>query len=75
LAQEASARDFVADAFAHCKFIGYSEAALSLITKAGVPESLDEGFVKLAEPQACARFLALCRQLRLWTREAAVKRV
>ena len=27
LLQESTARDFVADAFAHCKFIGYVEAA------------------------------------------------
>ncbi len=46
LAQEASARDFVADAFAHCKFIGYSEAALPLLAKAGVPTDMDEGFVR-----------------------------
>ena len=75
LAQEASARDFVADAFAHCKFIGYVEAALPLFKKAGVPESLDEGFVRLTGADACTQFLTICRQLRLWTREAAVKQV
>ena len=75
LAQEASARDFVADAFAHCKFIGYVEAALPLFKKAGVPESLDEGFVRLTGADACTQFLATCRQLRLWAREAAVKQV
>ena len=35
LLQESAARDFVADAFAHCKFIGYAEAALPLFEKAG----------------------------------------
>ncbi len=56
LAQEASARDFVADAFAHCKFVGYVEAALPLFEKAGVPESLDEGVMKLAGTDAVANF-------------------
>jgi catalase len=75
LAQEASARDFVADAFAHCKFIGYSEAALSLFAKAGVPDSLDEGFMALTDSETCTQFLNLCHQLRFWEREANVKRV
>jgi catalase len=75
LIQEAAARDFVADAFAHCKFIGYTEAALPLFAKAGVPESLDGGFVTLAGAEDCAKFITKCRQLRLWEREAAVKHV
>ena len=73
LAQEASARDFVADAFAHCKFVGYVEAALPLFGKAGVPESLDEGFMRLTGADACAQFLKTCRQLRFWDRETIKK--
>ena len=39
-----TARDFVADAFAHCKFIGYVEAATPLFEKAGIAEAdFDEG--------------------------------
>src|SRR4029079_15203931 len=34
LVLESSARDFVADAFAHCKFIGYVDAAVPLFEKA-----------------------------------------
>jgi catalase len=75
LAQEASARDFVADAFAHCKFIGYVESALPLFQKAGVPESLDEGFVRITGADGCAKFLATCAQLRFWAREGQVKHV
>ena len=36
LAEEATARDFVADAFAHCKFIAHTAAAMPLLQKAGV---------------------------------------
>ena len=38
LVQESTARDFVADAFAHCKFIGYVEAAMPLFEKAGIAD-------------------------------------
>jgi catalase len=48
LLQESTARDFVADAFAHCKFIGYTEAALRLLQKAGISkDDLDEGCIAL----------------------------
>jgi catalase len=46
LLQESSARDFVADAFAHCKFIGYVAAAVPLLQKAGITgDDLDAGCV------------------------------
>jgi catalase len=75
LGQEPTARDFVADAFAHCKFIGYVEAALPLFAQAGVPESRDAGCIALAGPEDCAAFIAACRQLRFWPREAVLQPV
>jgi catalase len=42
LLKEATARDFVADAFVHCKFIGYVESAQALMQKAGIANSPDE---------------------------------
>ena len=75
LVQEPTARDFVADAFAHCKFIGYVEAALPLFEKAGVPDSRDDGCIALAGPEGCAAFVATCRQLRFWAREAVMQHV
>ena len=68
LAQEPAARDFVADAFAHMKFIGYSEPAAMLFQKAGVAESRDEGFIILKGRDNCSAFVAACRQLRYWER-------
>jgi catalase len=73
LVQEPTARDFVADAFAHCKFIGYVEAALPLFGKAGIADSRDDGCIALAGPESCAPFVATCRKLRFWAREAAVQ--
>lgn len=72
LAQEASARDFIADAFAHCKFVGYVEAAVPLFEMTGVPEGLDKGFMRLTGA-VCGQFLTTCRELRFWDREAKKK--
>ncbi len=75
LAEESTARDFVADAFAHCKFIGHSSPATKLLEKAGIAASRDSGVIQLGGPADAGRFLEACRHLRLWEREAAVKRV
>jgi catalase len=73
LADEATARDFIADAFAHVKFIAYAPSAKPLLDKAGVVP--DGGCVELAGEKDAARFMKLCRQLRFWEREPKVKRV
>jgi catalase len=67
LAADPAARDFVADAFAHRKFIGYVEAAAPLFDKAGVANR-DEGMIALKTPKDCSRFLAACGELRYWAR-------
>jgi catalase len=74
LLQESTARDFVADAFAHCKFIGYVEAVTPLFEKAGITaEELDEGFISLATPKDVAGFVGSLGKLRVWSREPNVK--
>ncbi len=73
LTGEAAARDFVADAFAHCKFIGITAAAAPLLRKAGVEPDADEGLIDLGGQKAVEDFIAACRKLRLWSREMAVK--
>ena len=73
LANEATARDFVADAFAHCKFIAYSAAAKPLLDKSGaVPDS---GVIELKAAADAGGFAKTCGQLRFWGREAGVKGV
>jgi len=66
-----AARDFVADAAAHRKFIAYSADAAPLLEKAGVAGDLDEGFLPLKTAADCDRFVAACRKLRFWDREGA----
>jgi catalase len=73
LAARPAARDFVTDAVAHCKFIGYTSDAAVLFEAAGLPldpASADEGFMSLRDHPAL-EFIARCRQLRHWDREFA----
>ncbi|MBV8401026.1 MAG: catalase, partial [Acetobacteraceae bacterium] len=74
LANEATARDFVNDAFAHAKFIGYAEAAKPLFEKAGLTE-MDAGFVRLQGAGDAKAFIERCRVLRFWEREPKVHAV
>jgi catalase len=73
LADEATARDFIADAFAHVKFIAYAASAKPLLDKAGVAP--DDGCVEIASAKDATAFLKRCRDLRFWAREAKVKRI
>ena len=62
------ARDFVSDAYAHYKFIGFTEPATKLFVKIGLPEDLDDGFVALTGDADVDDFIAACRELRFWDR-------
>ncbi|ASR06733.1 catalase HPII [Rhizobium leguminosarum bv. viciae] len=73
LLKEATARDFVADAFVHCKYIGYVETALPLMQKAGIADSLDEGVMALGAAKDVPAFIKALGKLRVWGREPSVK--
>ncbi len=74
LAKESTARDFVADAFAHCKFIGYVSAATPLFVKAGITEAdFDDGIIPLTSAKTIAGFVGSLGKLRIWARESKVK--
>lgn len=73
LSSEATAKDFVSDAYSHLKFIAYNDDAVALLEKAAVINSIDEGFVKLTTAKDAASYLTKCRDLRLWSREPKVK--
>ena len=64
-----AARDFVADAFAHLKFIAYVDAALPLFEKAGIRADMDDGCINLTASKrtgakGAAAFVITCRNLR-----------
>jgi catalase len=71
LAELPPARDFVNDAFAHCKFIGYCEAATALFDAVGLGPKVDDGFVALSNGDSVTGLLDKCAALRHWDRESA----
>jgi catalase len=79
LSNEATAKDFVSDAFAHAKFfahtkfIAYAETAKPLLDKAGI--AIDDGVIAIKSAKEAGAFVAQCRELRLWRREASVNSV
>lgn len=72
LVGDSAARDFASDAFAHCKFIGFTQSAMPLLEKAGVADALDEACIQLATVKDAAAFVAACAELRYWPRELTV---
>lgn len=71
LAAMPPAREFLANAYSHYKFVAYNKAALPLFDKTGLPGNLDKGFVSLGEQGAASDFLELCKKLRFWDRKDA----
>jgi catalase len=72
LVNDAPSRDFVSDAFAHCKFIGLSDGGTALMAAAGLGDKLDDGCIALSAAGDAAGFIAACAPLRLWMRELKV---
>jgi catalase len=68
LAKEPAARDFVADAFAHNKFVAYADEAIPLLEKAIGQENLDAGFIHVGDSSDWGKFIASCRKFRFWER-------
>jgi catalase len=74
LAADATAKDFVTDAFHHAKFIAYVEGALPLFAAAGIADDLDDGCLALDGRGGPEAFVTACRPLRNWSRELQVDR-
>jgi catalase len=72
LAAMPPAREFVANAYSHYKFVAYNEAALPLFDKTGLPKKLDKGFMDLSNDASPTAFLEACNALRYWDRKDAV---
>ena len=70
LGKAPAVRDFIADAHAHAKVIGYVPSAGDLLTTGGVDE-LDEGHVPLAKAKDATAFVSRCKGPRIWSRETA----
>ena len=70
LSMDKTAKDFVSDAFAHCKIIGFSPQARPFLGRAGMrPEDFDAGTIELESAGDAKAFLKACGQGRVWARE------
>ena len=70
LAAKPPAQDFVSDAYAHSKFIGFTGDATALLDAAGLGDAADGGLIEIADAAGGASFLSECRALRFWERWA-----
>jgi catalase len=68
IAKSRLACTFVADAFAHCKFIAYTGDARLLLERALAGTPLDAGCRQVETAMAAAAFAARCADLRFWAR-------
>lgn len=73
LSSDANARDFVADAYAHLKFIAFNSEAAPLLEKNGVAIAKDEGVMQVRDASDASNFLTACKKLRVWNREPKTK--
>jgi catalase len=73
LATNPAARDFLSDAYAHCKFIGYTSGAAPLFAAAGLDLDGDavahDGGIVSLDSRPAADFILRCRPLRFWDRQ------
>jgi catalase len=74
MTRNACVRDFIADAFAHCKFIGYTKAAKSLLIAASGDDNLDAGCIEFSKADSAKKFITNCREIRFWTRENTIEK-
>ncbi|UWN48143.1 Catalase C [Alcanivorax sp. ALC70] len=62
------ARDFISDALAHKKYIGFTRAAVPLLDLSGPDGAGTQGVLPLDDAADAGRFLEACGALRCWDR-------
>ena len=73
LADHPGVQAFLADAFAHCKFIGVDPTAEVILQAAGITDDKrDAGFIALGTSKDSTTLVEQCRALRFWEREGAL---
>jgi catalase len=69
LMDNAPARDFVSNAYAHSKFIGFTKPAQALFDQIIGAGKRDGGFLSVDVAEQVTHFVQTCRRLRFWARE------
>jgi len=67
MAENKPSQDFLSDAFAHAKFIAWTDAAMPLFKAVGLADKIDDGMMKI-DCDNVEDFLDDCAQLRFWGR-------
>jgi catalase len=67
MADDKPTQDFLSDAFAHAKFIGWTDNAMSLLEATGLADKIDDGMMKI-DGKSVGNFVKACKQLRFWDR-------
>lgn len=70
LATTPAALTFLTEAFQHCKYIGWSEAASALVAVCALAGAADDAFCALTDTASIQSFVKSCKALRHWPREA-----
>jgi catalase len=70
LLKNSAAIDWIRDAFAHLKVIGYTADAKPIFEKAGIANDLDEGVIELDARASIGQYIEAAKQQRVWAREA-----
>ena len=71
IALDAASRDFVGNAFAHCKFIGVARMPSGCLTNASAART-GRGFLPLTGAKRARPFATACHDLRFWPGEMTV---
>ncbi len=69
--KQAAVMNFIRDAYAHLKIIGYASAAKPLLEHAGV--SVDDGIVEIGTHKETTVYIAAAKHGRVWSRAARIK--
>ncbi len=73
LATQAAAKDWLANAFAHLKIIGFTQEAMPLFKAANVDAAADAGMVGFNGKAGVDGFVAAAKQQRIWAREPKLR--
>ncbi|WP_417730955.1 catalase [Rosistilla oblonga] len=72
LAGEAAAVNWVRDAFAHLKVIGFTDTATGIFEKASVATDADEGVISI-DSSTLSEFIKQAKRHRIWDREPQLR--
>ena len=69
--QQAAALNFIRDAFAHLKIIGFTAASMPLLDTAGI--DIDDGIVEVETSEDTTVYIEAAKNGRFWPRAATIK--